>query len=161
AVTSAFAQVAPSAALSLAAPLSRLATLSKVQTVALCAALALTPLGLEWQGHRPAPKRPFRLQNQFETAQNESSNLPSGIERYEKTSTRLSGTLTDETALAAKRATAANKFSAWKQHLRLLLTAEDYHWPEDSPFVRIPKSVAKLLGTDHAVHPPGVLTQAT
>jgi hypothetical protein len=67
--------------------------------------------------------------------------------------------LADETALAAKRAAAADKFSARKRHLRALLTGENYHWPQDSPFVRIPKSVAKSLEPYRAVRPPGVLTQ--
>ena len=68
--------------------------------------------------------------------------------------------MADQASAAARRAADADRFSAWKQRLLALLTAEDYHWPEDSPFVRIPKSVVRQLDSPHPVRPPGVLTQA-
>jgi len=41
------------------------------------------------------------------------------------------------------------------------LLAADYHWPEDSPFVRIPKAVVPQLEVRHPIAPPGVLKQET
>src|SRR5262249_10461079 len=40
------------------------------------------------------------------------------------------------------------------------LLAEDYRWPEDSPFIRIPKSELMHLSMDRPVSPPGEIKRA-
>src|SRR5207248_5947260 len=53
-------------------------------------------------------------------------------------------------------------FAAWKKKIRGLLTAADYHWPDDSPFVRIPKAALPELSKVSSSQaepflPPGVV----
>jgi len=45
----------------------------------------------------------------------------------------------------ARAAESAQAFEAWKQGTRGQLTAADYRWPEDLPFVRIPKAFLPAL----------------
>ena len=59
---------------------------------------------------------------------------------------------------AARAAESAQAFEAWKKRIRGLLTAADYHWPDDSPFVRIPKSALpelSKLSDARAIFPAG------
>jgi len=160
AVISAASQVAPAAILGWAGPVARLASLSKAQTVALCAALVVAPMSWEWHAHLEAKRHLLELHTQLEATRTDRAEVQTEIERYQKTTARLSAALADESSLAARRAAAADEFAAWRQRLHALLAAEDYRWPADSPFVRIPKSIVRKLETNRPVRPPGVLTQA-
>ena len=51
------------------------------------------------------------------------------------------------------------KFAAWKQRVRARLLAADYQWPDDLPFVRIPKSILPQLRVHDPVAWPGVIKQ--
>ena len=159
AVASAAAQMAPAALPALAGPLARIVSLTKMQTAAVCVSLAIVPVGWQWQAQSHARAEVSRLQIRLAEAQSERAGVQSEVERWESTSARLSASLPAGADLARKRAAAEGQFAAWKNRLRALLTSDTYRWPEDSPFVRIPKSIVKQLGVDHSVQPPGVLTQ--
>jgi RNA polymerase sigma factor (sigma-70 family) len=161
AILSATGRIAPAMVPGLAGPLSRLAGLTKLQTAALCVALAVAPLGWEWQGQRRAREQAGSVEEQLAAARAERSELRVQLETAEEESRRLDAALAGERDSSAQRAKAAEKLAAWKKHLRAVLTADNYRWPEDSPFVRIPKSVVKQVsGPDHSIMPPGVLSQA-
>jgi RNA polymerase sigma factor (sigma-70 family) len=161
AVVAAAGQMAPVTLPSLLAPLARLAGLTKVQTAAVCVSLAVVPIGWQCQAQRHARQQILTLQSQLTEVETERVQVQTELDRREKTSARLNMSLAAATDSAMKRATAASEFGAWKNRLRALLTSETYRWPEDSPFVRIPKSVVSQLGGGNgSVQPPGVLAQS-
>jgi hypothetical protein len=59
---------------------------------------------------------------------------------------------------AADRSLRLEARAEWKRRLREQLLSADYRWPEDSPFVRVPKAALENIGIYTASSPPGVLT---
>jgi hypothetical protein len=120
----------------------------------------IAPITWEWHTHRQAGLKLVNLQTQLDTASADRLNLQTEIDRYQHESNRLAGILTEQSASAARQTASAEKFELWKQRLHGLLNDNDYRWPADSPFVRIPKAVVKQLDTGRPVRPPGALSQA-
>src|SRR5262249_19101031 len=60
---------------------------------------------------------------------------------------------------ASRAAQSARAFDVWKRKIRGLLTAADYRWDDDSPFVRIPKAILPQLSEQSDAEPfrPGVV----
>lgn len=150
-VTSVALDSAPPALAGLGAWLARVASLTKVQTAVLCAAVSVVPVA--WQIHAQHQAREqladaetqlADLGKQADDLQAQSDRLQAGIRQSERL-------LADRTAATARDAESARKFEDWKAHVRGELTASDYRWPADSPFVRIPKSVLPDLDT-HSVN---------
>ena len=134
-----------------------LASLTKAQTAAICLSLAALPVAWEWNDYHRAADAAAQTRAQVATAQSELGLLQSEIERLRKTAERLEASSAAAAELAEQRTTEAGKFEAWKRHLRGLLMSDTYRWPEDSPFVRIPKSALRQINADRPVAAPGVL----
>ncbi|HEU0038250.1 MAG TPA: sigma-70 family RNA polymerase sigma factor [Verrucomicrobiae bacterium] len=156
-VANAALQAAPPALVGLSALLARLVSLTKVQTAAVCFAVAAGPVAWQWNEHQQAQEEVLRSKTQLITTQAEFASLQREIERLRETSERLDVSLADAIKAATRAADTAQRFESWKQQLREQLFAADYHWPKDSPFVRIPKKILPRLQVYHRVSPPGTI----
>ena len=158
-VVAAAAQMSPPALMGLTALAARFGSFTKLQTAALCLALAAVPLGWQYNKYRRAREQVSRWQTQAAVVQTEYSTVQSELERTEETSSRLRASLAAATDSAARSAEEARSFEAWKKRLCTVLLADDYRWPNDSAFVRIPKSALRHLEVRLPILPPGVLKQ--
>jgi hypothetical protein len=150
-------QMAPPAMTGLAGILARLASLSKMQLTAACVAIAAVPVGWQWQQHHAASVRAKKIQLQLVTVQNDYSALRTEIERLRSGSQKLETSIAMINNEEANKAKSANEFDEWKARVRARLMAGDYQWPDDLPFVRIPKSALKQINVYSPIHPPGIL----
>jgi len=65
--------------------------------------------------------------------------LGASVERLHGESTALEARVSNGISRRARNEEALRKFQSLKTRSRALLTAANYRWPDDSPFVRIPK----------------------
>jgi len=144
-VVGAALQAAPPALVGLVAWLARLASLSRGQTAAVCVALAAVPVGWQLNERHAAGEDAQRMQTQLLAAQNEAATAQTELERLRSASGTLEHSVAQANEAAARATESAQAFEAWKQRTRGRLMAADYRWPDDSPFVRIPKSVVTNL----------------
>lgn len=156
-VANAALQTAPPALTGLSVWLARLAGLSKVQAATICIVITVLPVAWQWNQHRHTREELVRVRTQLATAQSQYTVLQTDIEGLRARASSLDASLSDTTATAEQNAAAAKKFAEWKEKLRAELLAADYHWPDDSPFIRIPKSDLKNIGVNSPMSPPGVL----
>ncbi len=159
AVVLATGKMTPPALMGLSMLAARLASLTKLQTAALCLVLAATPVAWQTKQYLQAREQMHELQAQSAKGQAELAATEADIDRLNVTSTRLTASTESAAESARQRAGAVARFTTWKNRLRGLLTAANYHWPDDSPFVRIPKSALGQLSVYHPVAPPGMLKQ--
>ena len=148
-------QAVPTGLAGVTALLSRLASLTKVQTAALCLVLAAAPV--TWQRHQTqlARKDAAGAEQTAQTARTHQEELALEVARLRSESTRLDGALAQATAARTRDDETARKQDPLKARLFGLLTAADYHWPEDLDFVRIPKSAVKELNPLGAIDRAG------
>ena len=159
-VVSAALQAAPPALAGLGGLLARLASLSRAQTAAVCVALAAVPVGWQLNERRVAGEEAKRFQTQLLASQDESATVQMEIERLRAVSGGLEQSVAQNNEAAARAAESAQAFAAWKKKIRGQLTAADYHWDDESPFVRIPKSALpelSELSDAEPFRPPGVV----
>lgn len=160
AVVGAALHAAPPAMVGLAALIARLASLSKLQTAAACLLVAAGPVTWQWQARQTATGQAARTQQQLAALEAEQETIRTEIMHLRESSGRLEV----ETAKAASAehlsASATEQYAAWKNRLRGLLTARDYRWPEDSPFVRIPKAALPNINPNQTISPPGIVDPA-
>jgi RNA polymerase sigma factor (sigma-70 family) len=158
-ISQAALQAVPAGSAAFASLLSRFAGLTKFQTAALCLVLAGMPTGLQWHQARHTQKDASAAQASLDTARTQQEELASEVSRLRAESTRLDTRLARAAEVGATAATIASKEDPLKARLFGLLSATDYRWPEDLPFVRIPKSAIKelnpLRGVDNAGHMQG------
>ncbi len=133
---------------------ARLTSLSKAQVTALCLVVAVLPVGWQWNGHRAAQQEAAQIRADLEATRLKRITLENEIVRLTETSERLSASLGKATQLPIN-AEGAQKLDSWKMRIRDALVAADYRWPEDSPFVRIPKSAVRKLSVHMPITPPG------
>ncbi|HET7626142.1 MAG TPA: sigma-70 family RNA polymerase sigma factor [Verrucomicrobiae bacterium] len=150
-------QMAPPTMTGLAGILARLASFSKTQVAAACVAIAAVPVGWQWQQHHAANWRAKQIQLQLAAVQNEYSTLQTEIERLRSGSQKLETSIAEINNEETNQAKSANEFDAWKARVRARLMAGDYQWPDDLPFVRIPKSALRQINVYSPIHPPGIL----
>jgi RNA polymerase sigma factor (sigma-70 family) len=156
-VANAALQTAPPVLTGLSACLARLASLSKVQAAALCVVATALPVTWQWNQHRRATQELARVQTRLAAAQSQYTVLQTDTETLRSRASGLDTSLAATTATAEQNAAAAKKFADWKEKLRAQLLGADYHWPDDSPFVRIPKSALRQISVNAPVTPPGKL----
>jgi hypothetical protein len=114
----------------------------------------------QWNQQNSAKVQFGQAQVELRDAQTKLSMIREQIDRLNTTASRLSAANAGAAEQAVAQADSRQKFEAWKRKLRSALTAEDYRWPEDSPFIRIPKSAVKHLEVNRPVSPPGDLKRA-
>ena len=160
AISGAVLKTAPTALTGLGAVLARLVSLSKVQTAAVCFLVAAGPVVWQWNQAHQANVALAETKVTAAATQNDLLALQTETDSLLAQSTNLDNALADAVRMAADHADLQRRFAAWKQRTRDRLLAADYHWTDDSPFVRIPKQIVPRLNVQYAVEQPGVLKQA-
>jgi RNA polymerase sigma factor (sigma-70 family) len=140
AVVNAALHAAPPVLTGLAATVARVAALSKVQAAAVCIAIAIVPVTWQWRQAREVKREVAALQLKLDALRTQREESAGEMERLRAESTRLEGTRPGASLADAKAQEAARKLENLKARSRALLTADNYRWPDDLPFVRIPKS---------------------
>lgn len=158
-VANAALQTAPPALAGLGAMLARLATLTKVQTAVLCSLMALVPVLWQVNEQHQAASELALINQKSADARTEFNELQSEITRLREQDSRLDSSYAEATASAGQSMDAAKRFEAWKKKIRAELLAADYRWPEDSPFIRIHKSLVPQLEVRQPIRQPGVIKQ--
>jgi RNA polymerase sigma factor (sigma-70 family) len=139
--------------------LARITSLSKVQTAAVCVALSAGPVAWQWHEQRTEQQGFLQAEAQMARDAGEFSHLHTELTKLHERVAHLEHLLADAAIANQHRAELNAERDAWKTQLRERLFAGDYRWPDDSPFVRIPKSVLPLIDLDSFVAPPGVIAQ--
>jgi RNA polymerase sigma factor (sigma-70 family) len=150
-------QVAPPAIGGLLALAGRWMTMTRLQTAAACLALAAVPVTWQLCEQRQATAEAERAGVALASAQAELEREQVELERLRRRSTELAAEVKQAGEAAQRTVENARQFEEWKEHLRELLTARDYRWPADSPFVRIPKSLLDRLQVHRPISPPGLV----
>jgi len=156
-VTQAALPVAPTAMVGLTAYLARLATLTKVQTAAICVAATLVPVLWQWQAQRETQAALAQVQDRLAGGRVELNQLQVDLARTRESLATAQADWQTGSASAAEQADQDRRFEAWKQRLRGQLLASNYQWPDDSPFIRVPKKILSLLAVRRAVEYPGLV----
>ncbi len=150
-------QTAPPALAGLGLWLARLAGLTKAQTAAVCLAVAAVPALWQWGDQREADTTLAQARAGLAAAQNEFNLQQTELRRLNASAAQLDDSLANVRAAAARGAETEQQFAAWKNRVRARLLAADYQWPDDLPFVRIPKKLVPRLTVRQPVTQPGVL----
>jgi RNA polymerase sigma factor (sigma-70 family) len=150
-------QAAPPALTGLSLLVARLASMTKAQTAAVCLVLAAVPVAWQLHEQRDSQAALARVNSQLAAAQSQFTADENELQRLNQLATDLGLSLETTRAAAALNLAAAQKFAAWKAQVRARLLAADYQWPEDLPFVRIPKAILPQMDVYHPITPPGVL----
>jgi RNA polymerase sigma factor (sigma-70 family) len=139
-VVGAALQAAPPALVGLGALLARFASLSRAQTAAMSLLLVAMPMAWQVNERHGAAEDVRRIQTQLVAAQNARVAAQTELDRLRGILTRLQQSVMQANGAAARAAESAKAFDVWKKRIRSVLTADNYQWPDDSPFVRIPRS---------------------
>ncbi|HZI31675.1 MAG TPA: hypothetical protein VFF11_04995, partial [Candidatus Binatia bacterium] len=139
--------------------LSRMANLSKVQTATVCLVVAAAPVLWQWHQRQAVNTQLKQAETSLTASRSERDSLQTELQELREQSSRLKTTLADTTKTAAQREDEARRFADWKKHIRSQLLSDDYQWPEDSPFVRIPKKLVPQLNIGSPVLQSGVIKQ--
>ena len=158
-VANAAIKSAPPALAGLSALLARFATLTKFQTTLVCLVAVLAPMLWEWSEDRNAKAALAQVNANLTETQNEIDLVQTERLRSEESSRRLESSLARARVTANQRAEMERMFAAWKQRTRGRLLAADYQWPDDLPFVRIPKAIVSQLRVRHPIREPGLIKQ--
>ncbi|MBI2948188.1 MAG: sigma-70 family RNA polymerase sigma factor [Verrucomicrobia bacterium] len=161
AVVNAALQAAPPVLAGMSLLLARLTSLSKVQTAGFCVALAVAPVGWKWNEARAVQTETTVIQSKAAAARAQTEALAAEIARLRARAVRLDSALAAAAQARAERAESTRKVELFKERIRGLLTDPDYRWPEDLPFVRVPKSALGSMEVSLPVAPPGIVKPAT
>jgi RNA polymerase sigma factor (sigma-70 family) len=138
-------QIGPPALTGLTSVLSRLTTLTRLKTVSLCALLAAGPVAWQWNQFQAVRKSDASLRLQLETSRVQQEQVSAEIERLRAESSRFDGALEAAAQAQGRNEEAARRLEVAKARMQAMLTDANYRWPEDSPYVRVPKSVVRKL----------------
>jgi len=158
-IAAAALKTAPPALAGLGALLTRLATLTRVQTAAVCLVVTTAPVLWQWHDQRQAAATLAQGKAVYLVAQDEYNSLQTEVDQLHGKASGLDSSLSGAMTTAAQRQELARKFEAWKIRIRAQLMAADYQWPDDSPFVRIPKKILPRLNVYAAIRQPGEIRQ--
>jgi RNA polymerase sigma factor (sigma-70 family) len=145
AVVNAALQAAPPALAGLTSLLARFASLSKGQTAAVCAGLAVVSVGWQWQQTKGLSQEAAALHVRLDMVRAEQDRTGSEIERLRAESISLAEKHASAYQAFAREQDARQKLESLKLRSRAMLNAENYRWPDDLPFVRIPKSALSSI----------------
>lgn len=125
--------------------LGRFLGLTRAQSMVLCVVLAGAPIIWEWNVNRLAVDRAMASQSRLEAVHGQEAQAAADLERLRAESSRLDSVLAETLQTQARYIAAAEKLDALKARERRLLTEPDYHWPEDLPYVRVPKTAVASM----------------
>lgn len=154
-------QTAPPALAGFASAAGRFMGLTWMQAAAVTVAIVTIPAVWQWDKLQVARTTERSARAQLNAAENEYDTLRTELEDLRLRSARLESSLADARQASAQRvADPRLKLDTWKSQIRARLLGDDYRWPADSPFVRIPKSVLKDIQVRNPLIRPGGLGQA-
>ena len=122
---------------------ARFASLSKAQTVAACLAVAIVPLAWQWQQTRASAQSVAAMEKSLDATRTQYEQASADLKELQAVEARLVSVTA--TGAQTRREQAAQKLAALRARTQALLAADDYRWPEDLDFVRIPKSAVPSL----------------
>ncbi len=135
----------PAGLAGLVALLARFAGITKVQTAAVCLAVAVASVA--WKGNQIRTTRmaAAAMQGKVAALQKEQAQAANELAQLREESLRLEQKRVETVQTGARMAEAGRKLANLKAQNRALLAADDYRWPVDQPFVRVPKSALASL----------------
>ena len=152
-VTQAVLQSTPPAATGLMALLARLAGLTRVQTAGLCLAIAAAPLTWQWTRTHTAQQSALALKSTIDSARAARLDAEAQTALLRARSAGLQAELDSVPPAEAQRRQAASlALSELRKRLMGLLSDSRYGWPDDLPFVRVPKWALKGIRADVPTH---------
>ncbi len=157
AVVSAALQSAPPAATGLMALLSRVAALSKPQAAALCLVVVAVPVGWQWQRASQVEQAAGASHAQVETTRAQLEETAADVQRLQTEATRLASAGLSAAQTQLQQQAAVQKIESLKARGRSLMADSDYRWPDDLPFVRVPKSALPSITMADGPNTPAVL----
>ncbi len=156
-VTAAALQAAPPVLAGLSAWLAQLATLTKVQTAVVCLVAAALPVTWQWNHVRINTNAVAALQSKLNAFKGEQLDASDELEKLQVKFARMEQRQL-ETIQNQTQATEINqKYASLKTRSRALLTSDNYRWPDDLPFVRVPKSALSSIGIGGGPNTPDKL----
>jgi RNA polymerase sigma factor (sigma-70 family) len=156
-VANAALDAAPPALAGMSAWLARLASLTRLQTCVLCATVSAVPVAWQFHAQHDAREQLLKTETQLADADKQLVALQEQSDRLRSGNRQLEAAAADRAAMASGDSEKARAFEQWRTRVRGELTATDYRWPADSPFVRIPKSVLPDLDTARTVSESDVM----
>src|ERR1035437_6506784 len=153
-VMNAASKTAPPVLAGLSAVLARFVTLTKVQTAAFCIAIAVVPLAWKWERNRQTEMASENLQVKLTAVNSESADASAELEKMRQQSARLDQEQADAMQNQAPAEQAVRKLAELKTRSRVLLTNDNYRWPDDLPFVRVPKSALASINVGGGPNSP-------
>jgi len=129
--------------------LAKIMGLTKAQTSVLCVVLAMAPVAWEWNLDRRSRIAAATTQAKLELLLSQQSQAEDDLQQLQAESTRLDGAISNAIQSQLRYETAAAKLGTLKSRLRGLLTGARDQWPDDLPYVRVPKSEIRSLDLLH------------
>jgi RNA polymerase sigma factor (sigma-70 family) len=150
-------QSAPPAVVGITALLARFASLSNAKVAAVCVAVAVVPAVWQWNDLNATQAAANQLRTQIQTTQEQHEQISIEIERLEAESDRLTRALADAATTQSQQAELEAKAARIKATVESLLKGETPAWPDDFPYVRIPKSALAAFDLGIPVQSPGII----
>jgi RNA polymerase sigma factor (sigma-70 family) len=157
AVTQAAMRATPPALTGMAAWIARAVGLTKGQTAALCLALVAGPAVWQWNETRLGQRDSLSARLQLDGLRAQADQLSVEIERLRAELVRLSDSLATAASTQDRDKEAESRLATLKTRIFGLLTGSDYRWPDDLPFIRVPKSALREINPGQAFDTAGKL----
>jgi RNA polymerase sigma factor (sigma-70 family) len=119
--------------------------LTKTQTAVVCAVIALAPIAWEWNLNRLTRNRAALAESRLQVMRGQEDQTTTELGRLKSESARLDGALAAAEKERGRYEAAAEKLETLKRRVKGLLTDANYHWPDDLPYVRVPKATLRSL----------------
>jgi RNA polymerase sigma factor (sigma-70 family) len=125
--------------------LARFLGLTRAQSAMVCMTLAVTPFVWGWNLNRVAENRAREVQSGLSGIRDQQGEVTAELARLRAESARLDSILADTLSTRARYIAAAEKLEALKRRVQNLLKDPNYRWPDDLPYVRVPKATVRSL----------------
>lgn len=132
--------------------LAKFMALTKAQTSVLCVVLVVAPVAWEWQASRRAHQGAAITQAKLNSVREQQSQADYDLRKLKAESARLDGAISNALQNQGRYEAAAAKLDQLKSRVQGLLSDPHYQWPEDLPYVLVPKSEVRALDL---LHKPG------
>ncbi len=125
--------------------LARFIGLTNTQAAALSLTLVAAPITWEWNVNRISSERATASQAKLEELHVQELESSTDLERLQAESARLDASLAEGETNKARYDEAARKMAALKERVHGLLADGNYRWPDDLPYIRVPKKAVKSM----------------
>lgn len=157
AVVGATLQAAPPALVGLTVLLARFTALTKAQTAAACLVMAAVPIAWQWREANATREATTQLYAQIESTKERNELFSMEIDQLRAESEKLQVAIADAADAQAQREETALKMARIKERAGTLLAGAEQGWPDDFPFVRIPKSALAYFNMGVPIQPPALV----